>query len=360
MEAVKNRCCDAILIKIALALFVLIFIGQFCALAGASAQDTAGKQAQANDQTVNQPQAGQESYVIGNLDMLSVAFWQQPDLNRDVRVDENGMISLPVIGDIKAAGITPNELSKKIVQQMSIYNTPVSQATVNVTEFNSRSVVVAGRVLTPGSRRYEKIPDVWQVILDAGGPMSDADLSRVTIVRKEGEKSNVINVDIYKIIQSGDLAKAPQLQPGDLVNVPISSYGTNISMSLPTQPRFEGRNIFFVFGQVVEQGPRNLEEGMDVLDGIALARGYTPDADLKHVKVIMKDAKYSNVIKLNLEKYMSSGQPPRIMLHPEDTIIVPTRSSFFTTAMSHLNTILPALGTTATLVLVIREIQRNP
>jgi len=54
------------------------------------------------------------------------------------------MISLPVIGEIKAAGQTPNDLSKKIIQQMSIYNTPVSQATVYVVEFNSRSVVVSG------------------------------------------------------------------------------------------------------------------------------------------------------------------------------------------------------------------------
>jgi polysaccharide biosynthesis/export protein len=360
MEAVKNRSCKAILIEITIALFVLIFIGQFCVSGFAYAQDTSGKQIQSRDQTAIQAQTGEALYVIGSLDMLSVSFWQQPDLNRDVRVDESGLISLPVIGDIKAAGLTPNELSKRIVQQMSIYNTPVSQATVTVTEFNSRSVVVAGRVLTPGSRRYEKIPDVWQVILDAGGPMSDADLSRVSIIRKEGGKSDVINVDLYKIIQSGDLGKAPQLQPGDLVNIPQSSYGNNITMALPSQPRFEGKNIFFVFGQVIEQGPRNLEEGMDVLDGIALARGFTPDADLKHVKVIMKDARYSNIVKLNLEKYMSSGQPPRIMLHPEDAIIVPTRHSFFQTAMNNLNTILPALGTTATLVLVIREIQRNP
>ncbi len=292
-------------------------------------------------------------YIIGNTDMLSVTFWQQSDLNRDVRVSENGMISLPVIGEIKAAGLTTAELSKKIIQQMSIYNTPVSQATVTVTEFNSRSVVVSGQVQTPGTYRYEKIPDVWQVILDAGGPGTDADLSNVTIVRKEGEKSKVINVDLYNIIKTGDLSKAPGLRPGDLVNVPVSSYGS--SMNISSEPKFQGRNIVFIFGEVTEQGPRNLEDGMDVLDAIAVAKGFTDQADLKNVRVVIKDAKFSNVVKVNLEEYTKTGRPPRMMLHPEDTIIVPSkRGGTIGAALSTLNSIVPVISALGTLILLTR------
>ncbi len=352
MKVVKNRCYESFSIK-SIALFFA-----FAVLWRIFVPSVGCAQTQDKDKSADQTQAKDETYIIGNLDRLSVTFWQQPDLNRDVRVDENGMISLPVIGDIKAAGLTPNELSKRIIQQMSIYNTPVSQATVTVTEFNSRSVVVAGQVLTPGNLRYEKIPDVWQVILDAGGPTSEADLSHVSIVRKVGEKSNVITVDLYRIIQQGDLSKAPRLQPGDLVNVPQSTFGG--ALSLPTQPRFEGRNVFFVFGEVTEQGPRNLEDGMDVLDGIALARGFTPEADLKNIRVIMKDARYSNVVKIDMEKYTKSGRPPRIMLHPEDTILVPAKSNLWHRTLTDLGTILPILATTATLVVVIRDLQRNP
>jgi polysaccharide export outer membrane protein len=352
MKAVKSHCSESLAIRriILFLALALLWQGFHAGAMRAQTQDKA--------KTGAQTQPKDEGYIIGNLDRLSVTFWQQPDLNRDVRVDENGMISLPVIGDIKAAGLTPGELSKRIIQQMSIYNTPVSQATVAVTEFNSRSVVVSGHVLTPGSLRYEKIPDVWQVILDAGGPTSDADLSRVSIVRKEEGKSNIINVDLYKIIQRGDLSKAPQLQPGDLVNVPPSTFGG--AMSLPTQPQFAGRNIFFVFGEVTEQGPRNLEDGMDILDGIALARGFTPGADLKNIRLIMKDARYSNVIRINMEKYTKTGRPPRLMLHPEDTIIVPTRGDLWHRTLTDLGTIVPILATTATLLVVIRDLQRNP
>jgi polysaccharide export outer membrane protein len=352
MKAAKNRCFKSSPIITIVLLFTLALLG-FSLTPGPSYAQTKDKGQNADQ---NQPKG--ESYIIGNLDKLSVSFWQQPDLNRDVRVDENGMISLPVVGDIKAAGLTQTELAKRIIQQMSIYNTPVSQATVTVTEFNSRNVVVSGHVLNPGSLHYEKIPDVWQVILDAGGPTSDADLSRVSIIRKEEGKSSVIPVDLYKIIQQGDLSKAPQLQTGDLVNVPLSTFGS--ALSLPSQPRFEGRNIVFVFGQVAEQGPRNLEEGMDVLDGIALARGFAPDADLKNVRVIMKDARYSNVIKINMEKYIQSGRPPRLMLHPEDTIIVPAKGDLWHRTLTDLGAIVPILATTATMLVVIRDLRRNP
>jgi polysaccharide biosynthesis/export protein len=304
-------------------------------------------------QTFAQDQNKEELYLIGNSDQLSIAFWQQPELNREVRVSENGMVSLPVIGEIKAAGLTTTELSKRIIQQMSIYNTPVSQATVTVVSYNSRSVVVAGQIQTPGTYRYERIPDIWQVILDAGGPTAAADLNRVTVVRKSGDKSNVIDIDLYKTIKDGDLTKAPKLMAGDLVNVPSSNFGTPLTLS--AEPSFQGRNIFFIFGQVNDQGPRNLEEGMDVLDAIAIARGITADADLKNVRVIVKDSKLSSVIRVDLDKYTKNGGP-RLTLHPEDTIIVPAkRGGIFSSALSVLGNITPILGAIGTVILLARQ-----
>lgn len=295
----------------------------------------------------------EKSYEIGKSDRLSITFWQQPDLNRDVRVSEDGTISLPVIGEIQAVGLTTAELSKKIIQQMSIYNTPVSQATVSVLEFNSRSVVVTGQIQTPGTYRYEKMPDVWTAILDAGGPLTDADLARVTIVRREGGKSNVMNVNLYSIIREGDLSKAPQLKAGDLVNVPLSTFGTPLELSTSTSSP-ASKNIFYIFGQVNEQGPRNLDLGMDVLDAIAVARGFTPEADLKNVKVIIKDKQYASVVKVNLEEYIKTGRPARMILHPEDTIIVPAkRTGFFRSALSTLGSIAPILGAVGTVILLM-------
>lgn len=294
-----------------------------------------------------------EPYLIGPADVLAITFWQEPGLNSEVRVTENGMITLPVVGEIKASGLTTTRLSKDIVDQMAFYQTPVSQATVVVTEFNSRSVVVSGQVVNPSSQNYENIPDLWRVIINAGGPTDQADLSRITIIRKEGEKSKVIETDLSSIIKEGDLSSAPILRPGDLINVPASPFG--IGIQLGESPLFEGRNVFFVLGSVVNPGVRNLEAGIDVLEAITLAGGTTADADLENVRVIMKGQRYSKVVKMNLLKYISVGIPPRFVLHPEDTIFVPAKQEkLFSRILERVGDFIPLITAAGTIILLTR------
>lgn len=296
---------------------------------------------------------GDETYTIGAKDVLTITFWQQPDLNTVARVGEDGMITLPVIGDIKAAGLTTSQLSKSIVEQMTFYHTPISQAAVVVSQFQSRSVVVSGQVRSPSTLYYEKVPDLWRVILDAGGPTDLADLSRVAIVREHGGQSQVMNVDLYNLIKKGDLSKAPEVISGDLVNVPSSAIGAAISLG--ESAKFEGRNIYYVLGSVAQPGVRNLESGIDVLDAITIAGGYTQDADLENVRVIMKGQRYSNIVKLNLHDYIEKGTPPRLILHPEDTVVVPPRKpAFFGGIMNTVVQIVPFLSAIGTIVLLTR------
>ncbi len=297
-----------------------------------------------------------DTYIIGPTDRLAISFWQQPDLNTTVRVSDNGNITLPVIGEIRAAGLTTAELSKKIVEQMVFYNSPVSQATIAVTEYNSRTVVVTGQVLTPGSHSYEKIPDIWKVILDSGGPTSQANLSGVTIVRKDGEKTDVIDVDLYKIIKDGDLSKAPPLKPGDLVNIPVSPYGS--AVELAGTPQAERKNIYFVFGRVTTPGARDLQEGIDIMDAITLAGGPLADADLRNIRVIMKDAGPSNIVKIDLENYIDKGTPSRFLLRAEDTVVIPLRrDGTFTNITNRLATVVPIITAIGTLILLYYNIQ---
>jgi len=294
-----------------------------------------------------------EAYRIGSKDVLSITFWQQPDLNTVVRVGESGMITLPVIGEIKAEGLTTRELSETIVEQMIFYHTPISQATVTVTEFHSRDVVVTGEVLNPSTLKYEKIPDLWRVILDAGGPTELADLSKIAIVREGPEGSQIISVDLYDLIKKGDLSKAPEVFSGDLVNVPASSFGAAIQLG--ERAKFKGRNIYYVLGSVAEPGVRSLDAGIDVLDAITIAGGFTENADLKNVRVIMKGSRYSNVVKVNLHDYINKGSPPRLVLHPEDTIVVPAKEDdLFRGILSTVVQIVPMLTAVGTLVLLVQ------
>ncbi len=298
-------------------------------------------------------QESAEPYVIGPSDVLNVTFWQEPDLDSEVRVTENGMITLPVIGETKAAGMTTAALAIKIVEQMAFYQTPVSQATVVVSQFNSRSVVVSGQVVNPSAQSYEKIPDLWRVIINAGGPTDQADLSRVTIMRKEDGKSRMIETDLMRVIREGDLSAAPQLQPGDLVHVPASPFGTGMRLGELTE--FQGRNVFFVLGAVNEPGVRNLDAGIDVLEAITLAGGATSEADLENVRVVMKGLKYSNIVKIDLESYVNNGRPPRLELHPEDTIFIPARQEdMFSRIMGRVGDFIPLIAAAGTIVLLTR------
>lgn len=295
-----------------------------------------------------------EPYIIGYTDVLSVSFWQEPALDREVTVGEDGMITLPVIGTIKATGLTTSELARNIVEQMTFYQSPISQATVVVREFNSRAVLVSGQVIEPSRLSYEKIPDLWHVILDAGGPTDGADLSRVRIIRKVDGESEIIDVDLYSIIGEGDISKAPQLQPGDLVNVPLAPFG--VSMELGERPDDKGKNVYFVLGSVALPGVRNLEPGMDVLDALALAGGTTPDADLRNVRVVMKGPGYSNIVKIDLEEYVEKGSSPRYILHPEDTIVVPAReASLFATVLTAFGALAAIITAVGTVILLGRE-----
>ena len=295
-----------------------------------------------------------EPYIIGNTDVLSITFLQEElqDLNTVVRVGEDGKITLLSIGEIQAAGLTTSELSKGIVEEMSFFP-HISQPAVVVTEFNSRAVVVSGQVVAPSRLSYEKIPDLWRVILDAGGPTDGADLSRVRIIRKVDGESEIIDVDLYSVIREGDISRAPRLQPGDLVSVPLAPFG--VSMELGERPEVSGRNVYFVLGSVASPGVRNLEAGMDVLEAIALAGGTTAEADLRNVRVVMKGSKYSSIARIDLEEYLENSSSPRYILHPEDTIVVPAREAgLFATILPAFGAIAAIITTVGTVILLTR------
>ena len=299
----------------------------------------------------------EEPYVIGVDDVLAVTFWQEPDLNTDARVHQDGKITLPVIGDIQAAGLTASELSKNIVKQMGFYNPGINQATVNVTQYNSKVVVISGAVSTPGQYHFEKIPNILGVIREAGGALPEADLSGVTVIRQRDDKVDVIDVDLLKYIKSGDLSKMPALMPKDMINVPLSPYG--VSAEIMTGRSFEGKNIYFIYGAVGEPGVKQLSEDIELLDAIADAGGITPEADLKNVRVVMKDVGYSSVLKIDLKKYTDTGRPERYTLRPEDTIYIPYRSTS-PSFMSRLPELLiPAVATTIITTLIINYLQQD-
>jgi len=282
-------------------------------------------------------------YLIGIDDRLSISFWQEPDLNTEVRVRNDGMIALPVIGDIQAAGLTSATLARSIVDQIKFYNPGISQATVVVTEYNSQMVMIAGAVTTPGEYHYEIIPNILEVIRESGGALPEADLSTVTIIRQTDGKVDVIDVDLLKQIKDGDLSKLPRLKAKDMINVPLSPYG--VTAALMSSQSFTGKNIYYIYGAVNEPGVKNLAEDIELVDAIAAAGGTTPEADLKNIRVVMKDVRFSSVLKFDFKNYSDNGRPARYKLKPEDTIFIPYhQENAFLSSLPSL--LIPAIATT--------------
>jgi len=299
-----------------------------------------------------------QDYVIGPEDVLSVTFWQQPELNTTTTVKQDGKIALPVIGEITAANLTPSQLSGKIVERISFYNKNISQATVVVTGYNSRMIFVQGQVAAPGKYGFERIPNLWEVIREAGGPTEFADLGNVTIIRAGEQENKVEKFDLERYLKTGDLSKIPQLGPGDAINIPRSVISAGGEASVPAQ--FQGRDIYYIYGQVGKPGAYPLNESVDLLDAVALAGGTTPAADMKKVRVIAKGERYSQVIRVDMEKYINKGTTPRYMVKPEDTLVIPAKeNSGFGKAWSIAKDLIPLTGAITSLYLLIDRLQAD-
>jgi len=296
----------------------------------------------------------QDAYRIGVDDRLQINVWQEPDLAATVRVGQDGKITLPLIGEVMAAGLTTAELARKIVQQISFYNPAVSQATVVVTEYNSQFVVLSGAVNNPGRHAFEKIPNLLDVLSAAGGATATADLTRVSIIRQENGRARVIDVNLVRYIRDGNLADLPPLQAKDIINIPDSPYG--VAAQQLASSGYKGKDIYFIYGAVAQPGVKNISEGLDLVDAISSAGGIVAAADIKNIRLVSKDVRYSKVMFFNLEKYNNEGKPARYIIRPEDTIFVP----FQPTTTSFVNRLpeilIPGIITTVVTTILVREL----
>ena len=163
--------------------------------------------------------AVESSFTIGPEDVLGVLVWREADVSGDVTVRADGMITLPLIRDVQAAGLTPNALAEQIQTALREYITDAS-VTVVVRQMNSRKAFITGEVAKPGPYQLVAPTTVMQLIAIAGGLTEFAEANAITILRIEDGRS-VSHKFEYKDVAKG--RKAEQnllLRPGDTVVVP--------------------------------------------------------------------------------------------------------------------------------------------
>src|SRR5262245_29946174 len=158
-------------------------------------------------------------YVIGPDDVLSIVYWRDKDMTGDVSVRPDGKVSLPLLHDVQAAGLTPIELRDRLVEESKRYIEDPN-ITVVVKQMNSRKVYITGEVGKPGPYLLTGPTTVLQLIAVAGGLSEFADSKKIVILRTDGGKQTSYPFN-YKNVASGkNLNQNIDLKPGDTVIVP--------------------------------------------------------------------------------------------------------------------------------------------
>jgi len=295
------------------------------------------------------------AYQIGPEDVLEITFWQDNNLNTNVKVRGDGKISLEIIGQIEAVGLTTSELEKKIVSQMSRFNSAISHAVVRVIEYGYQKVYITGQVLNPGKYSFEEIPNLWVLINEAGGIDEEGDLSRVLIIRGGDVPGEVEVVNVAAAVSSGKINELPRIRADDTIEISRTPAG------LPggtLGDQITPKNIYYVTGEALMPGALTLEKGIDILDAIALAGGPTEHADLKKVKVVSKDGFRTQMMQLNLKEYTESGIAERYFIRPEDNIILPRQRERFFDIRS-LRDWVTVLGAVTSILLIDRMLNEE-
>ena len=158
-------------------------------------------------------------YRIAAEDVLDISVWREPDLQKQVIVRPDGGISMPLIGDIKAAGRTTAELEALLVVELSTY-IPDAVVTVSVVQLRGLRIYVTGQVRRPGQFEVGRYIDVLQAITLAGGFTPFANTSKVQIIRREDGRESVLKFNYKQVEKGRDLEQNIRLQTDDVVLVP--------------------------------------------------------------------------------------------------------------------------------------------
>jgi polysaccharide export outer membrane protein len=202
----------------AAAVVAAVLVGSACAASAQTAPPPVpapAAAAQANGEGVPLP----EGYVIGAQDVLGVIFWREQDMSTDVAVRPDGMITLPLINEVRAAGLTPDQLRATLTDRAAKFIQEPNVSIV-VKAINSRKVSVAGNVGKPGEYPLLSRMTVLQLIAQAGGLQEFAKEKDILVVRTENGKQVSYKFNYKDVSRGKNLQQNIELKPGDVVIVP--------------------------------------------------------------------------------------------------------------------------------------------
>jgi polysaccharide export outer membrane protein len=167
------------------------------------------------------------SYKIGVDDLIQVSVWKNPDLSIKVPVRPDGMISMPLAGDVRAGGLTPKEVAANIEEILGNYLRG-PKVVVIVSELRSHEYLsrirVTGAVAEPTSLTYRQGMTVLDAVLAAGGITQFSSSNKTKLYRRSAGGTQIIDIRLGDILTKGNLSTNYPLQPGDVITLPERNF----------------------------------------------------------------------------------------------------------------------------------------
>lgn len=247
-------------------------------------------------------------YRIGPKDLLDISVFGLEELNKTVRVSEEGKITLPLLGEVIAEGLTKGELERELSRLLEEKYLKNPQVTVFIQEYQSKRVSVVGAVREPGP--YELLGDqtIMQVISKAGGFTPEAG-DEIIVVRQFNDGDSMsFKISIEELYYKGNSKLNILLQPNDIINIPVDKAVK-----------------IYVYGQVRNPGVLDVRKSNipTLLQAIAQAGGFSERASKSRVLIKRRDKSGGEIeIKINV-KDIIKGKKKDIQLQDNDVVIVP-------------------------------------
>lgn len=246
--------------------------------------------------------AAEEAFVIGPEDVLDIQVWDNKDLNQVTFVRPDGKISLPLVGEIQAAGKTVQGLSADLV---AAYGKTVKEpaVTVIVRDIKSRPVYFIGGFGKPGPLQLTRDLNMLQALGIIGGVATGADAEKGYLLRGDTR----VPLDFDKLLKKGDLSQNLKLEPGDTVVAPIA-------------------DVVYIQGEVRAPGVVKYTTDLTVVKAITLTGGVTQMAASGRVDLVRTEGEKRVRIRIDLDKMLRAPEEnPDMRLRPDDIIFVPQR-----------------------------------
>jgi len=265
------------------------------------------------------------NYLIGPEDVLSVDVFNVPELSKlKVEVGNDGNISVPLLGNVKAAGLTQHQLRDELAEEWGKKYLQDPQVTVTIEDFKSRPVSVVGAVAKPGEYYLTGRRTLVEVLAMAGGPASlGAAAGKEVMVQRPGGFEDVplvdglrqtapdqVSIEMKKLLYTQDTDLNIEIKPFDIVSVSRAG-------------------IVYIVGAVTRPGGYVLDskDSVSVLEALAMAQGVGPNAKTSEARIIKRsDTGVQKEMPIDLKKMME-GKSSDVTLAANDILFVPNSAA---------------------------------